>query len=261
MNENNCETVTITCPNCQKDLSIQIPTSAVTSAPDVRAQLTPVAMSYCYKITSDDICNFVTQKARQYCPGVKATLVPIYSEKPNRKPFEPLRSYASLRIAFSHDVIEDDSNVSDLSFYTKLGKDSNHLNFVPSLFANVVGLYGYNRQQVESWEKDYKTLEDLENAIGLGEKNIDAIKEFITPRRVSAADGSKWIIFAAAPEKVIKDMLTNPETQKPIGKIMIESVEKLSDTNVEFTVQVFPGVNNLGEKADVRHFLLGKKKK
>ena len=208
------------CPKCNSDVVLSGNVDISLLAPTVRSKIKPIGSINVYRISSEDIKHFIIQKARKYVPDVKIEVVPRYCEKKRRKDSEPRHSYASLRIAFSENIIE---KKDDLGWYGKIG-DSGNVRVIPSLFENIIAKYQYKHKDIDSWLKSYKSLEELEDNLGMTEAYISDLKRYTTPQRVMTTDKQSWVIFAAAAENVIMDMLTEVSTGKVPGRIQIMDV-------------------------------------
>lgn len=249
--------LTTQCPHCATQYEIGADISPIDLAPTVRGKIQPVANIQVYKLTSDEIKEFIIQKARKYCPDVKVEVVPRYCEKKKRSKFEPHRSYASLRIAFSENVIE---KKNDFGWYGKIGESDDNIRFIPSMFHNIIKMYQYNPNDVNAWLKSYKTLEELEDSLGITEAFINDLRMYVKPQRIKSTDKSNWIIFAAAAENVIRDILTDVETNAVDGRIEIRDIYPISKDNVEFLIYVHPSQMDYKENPHVRQILLGEEK-
>ena len=246
------------CPHCNKEISVNtsIPSDPRVFAPDVRCKKRPVGSIFVYTLSTAEITKFIIEKSRQYVPDVKVEVVPRYCEKKQRKDIEPHRSYASLRIAFSDNVVE---NNADLGWYGKIG-ESEDVKIVKSMYDNIIHKYQYDRKKIEGWLKNYKTLEYLEDGLGMTESYIRDLLAYCRPKRVMTADKESWVIFSAAAENVIADMLTDPNTSKPAGRIQIQDVYPVSKDIVEFIVHLNPYDMVLKENPHVRQILHGEEK-
>lgn len=258
MSEVNLETV---CPKCGENLTVtadvpEVGLMSPTDFPEVRSKLEPTNV-WLYKITSEDIRTFITQKAKSYVPGVKVEVVPRYCERKQRK-HEKHRSYASLRIALSQEVIEkNDRN----GWFGSIGIDNNSVTVTKTVLTNLIRKYSYDPKMINNWLSSYKTLEELEESFGMTEAYINDLKEYATPRRVQTNNQESWVIFAAAPENVIADMLTEVSTNKIPGTIKIDDVVPISKDIIEYTVYLYPQMTATKENPNVRKILLGEEKK
>lgn len=246
------------CPKCGESLIVpmDLPSEAVEMAGNVRSCLRPIGSIYVYKITSDDIKGFLTAKVRALSPETKIDVIPRYCEKKTKKG-EPHRSYASLRIAFSHHAIE---KKSDHGWFDKIGETGSNVRLVNDIFANVIQRYSFSRKNIDTWLGDYKILESLEDAFGITEEYLKDIRTYCVPQLVPTNNGDDWIIFAASAESVITDMLTDVDSNKVDGSIKIVDVQRISNDSVEFTVHLNPAETVLKEDPIVRQMLLGEKK-
>ena len=246
-----------TCPHCKNNIKMAANVDAAALAPSVHAKLKPAGSVLVYKISTDDMKVFITQKARKYCPDVKIDMIPRYCEKRRRHKSEPHRAYASLRIAFSEHIIE---KKDDLGWYGKIGESSENLRIQPSMFQNLFQMYRYDPKNIDAWLKSYKNLEELEDALGINEEYINELKLYARPQRIFAENKESWIIFSAAAENVIADMLTDTTTQRPAGRIEIRDIYPISKDNVEFLVYVHPQEVQMTENPHVRQILTGEEK-
>lgn len=249
------------CPDCGKDIivSADIPNVNTESFPKVRSGLKPIGNVMVYKISSEEISNFIIQKARQYVPDVRMKVVPRYCEKKrkNKNINEPHRSYASLRIAFSDNVIKKDQ---DFGWFGSIGENGSNIELHPGILVNLIEKYKYNRKDIDSWLKNYKTLEELEETLGMTEAYINDIRMYTTPQRVKVDDNESWIIFSAAAENVINDMLTEVHSGKLPGVMQIKSVYPISKDIVEYVIYIHPSKMEVRENPHVRQILLGEAK-
>ena len=225
-------------------------------APTVRGKLTPAENIYVYRVTSEEIKQFIIQKAKKYVPDVKVEVVPRYCERKRRKSTDPRRSYASLRIAFSNEVIEKNS---DQGWFGKIGENGSNVRVVNSLFNNLIRMYQYNKKEIDSWLKSYKTLEELEETLGMTEAYINDLRMYATPQRIKS-NNEDWIIFSAATENVLTDMLTDVETGKVPGKMIIHDIFRISEDIVGFEIHLYPENRVMKEDPHVRQILLGEEK-
>lgn len=249
--------VAVNCPECNHEFMIQADLTGKDLAPTVRSKINPIGDILVYKITSEDIKNFIVQKSKKYVPDAKVEVVPRYCEKKRRRDSEPHKSYASLRIAFSDNVVEQNE---DAGWFGKIGENNGNVRIVPSLFQEIISRYQYNRKELDAWMKDYKTLEELEENLGMTEAYLNDIKMYATPQRILTVTKEPWIIFSAAAENVISDMLTDPTDNKPIGRIQIQDVYPISKDIVEFLIYIHPEEMKLKENPHVRQILLGEEK-
>lgn len=252
-------TLKLQCPNCAAsiDAETEIPDDPKVMAPQIRGGVEPVGSMYVYRISSDQLKQFIVDKTKLLVPSAKVEVVPRYCERKKRSKNEPHRSYASLRIAFSEDIVE---KKDDLGWYGKIGESGNGARVVKSMFEEIIRKYQYDRKEVEAWLKDYKALEVLEECFGMTENYISDLLNYVTPRRIVTNTKENWIFFSAAAENVIRDFLTSVEDNMPIGKIRIQDVYPISKDNVEFLVFVSPNEIEYSENPNVRKILLGEEK-
>lgn len=249
----------VSCKKCGNNFNVvtEIDPSQLSEA-NLRCKAKPISTIKVYRITSEMMRNFIIAKAKHYCPDAKVEVVSLYCEKKRRKSNELHHSYASLRIAFSEQVID---NNEDLGWFGKLGDSADNINFKPSIFHNLIQKYRFNPEDVKTWMNSYKNLEELEDGLGMSEAYINDIRKYSNPQRVKVADSNEdWIIFAAAAENVLQDMFTDPETNKVPGRIQIQDVYQIDKDVVEFIVYLHPLETEIRENPNVRKILLGEDK-
>lgn len=246
-----------TCPLCKKGIKVNSEVPYV-SSPSVRSNIEPVGNILVYRISSEEIKDFIIQKARQYVPDVRVMIIPRYCEKKKRNDNDMHRSYASFRIAFSENVIE--KNDQDLGWYGAIGDNGTNVKLQEGIMKNLINKYQYSRKKVESWLKDYKILEELEESFGMTEAYINDIYAYTVPRRIKTENKETWIIFAAAAESIIADMLTDKTTNMLPGTIRIKDAYPMSKDIVEFEVYIHPNQMEVKENPHVRQILLGEEK-
>ncbi len=256
-----------TCPTCKSPMELSIdpsdilgelniPETTSGEVPATRANIKPGSNILVYNITSDDIRNFVLAKARQYVPNVKVEVVPKYTEKKASK-YESRKSYASMAIALSDEVVEKSTTSG---WYEKLGDDGN-IRMVDSIFKNLILKYKHEKKVIDSWLTSYDKLERLEKQLGITASFLNDIKAFTTPKRVVSADKQSCVIFSAAAEYIINDMLQDPDTGKVKGSMIINDVYPISKDVVGFQVYVSPESITAHENVFIRQILTGDSKK
>lgn len=247
------------CQACGEEMILSSEIDPRTLAPAVRGNVLPDEVVYRYRITSQHLKEFITEKAKQYVPDVKIDLEPKYCEKKHRKGsnLDIHRSYASLRIAFSENVVERNE---DLGFYSKIGENSN-VRITRSVMDNIIRKYQYRKKEIDTWTKNYRIMEELEERFGMTEEYIRDLKEYSTPIRVQTNNaGESWIFFSAAPENVIRDYLTEVDTNSIKGTLTIKDVYPISKGIVEFKVELDPTQISSVENIHVRQILTGEAK-
>lgn len=232
--------VNAVCPHCneQNEYLINIDTKML--APNVRCKKKPFGFIACYRFTTDEIGQFLIEKARSIVPNVRVTVIPRFTEKKRRKHENentPRIAYASLLIAFSEDAMEEKQ---DFGWYGKIGASSSNIKFKKSLFDIIIKKYQYRSEDVESWLKDFRKMEYLEESLGMTEEFVRSLKENCKPRLIKGNDDKDWVTFAARPEAIIQDMLSSVDTGKVDGEIKISEVNPISKDLVEYLVYVLP---------------------
>ena len=239
----------LTCPNCSEVLSVEVPREAL--YPKVRSLLKPIGDIMVYRITSDEIKQFIMQKAKFYKEEAKVEVITKYCEKKNSNPH---RGYASLRIGFSDDVIEKKGSTG---WFEKVGQDAGRVRFIDDIFIGMIQKYQYSRKDLEGILGNYKNLEKVENQLGMSEAFIEDIMMYTTPKRLPTVNNESWVVFSARVEKVIEDMLENPDTDAVSGRIEIHDVSPISKDVVEFIIYVHPQEMVSNENPHVRRIMMG----
>ena len=242
-------TINAVCPNCQEELSLEVPMQDL--HPKVRSLIKPVGNILVYRISSDEIRQFIIRKAKFFKEEAKVEVITKYCEKKNS---DPHRGYASLRIGFSDDVIEKKGTAG---WYEKVGGNTGNIRFIEDIFVGMIQKYQYDRKSLDAILGNYKNLEKVENQLGMTESFIEDIKLYTTTRRVPTNNNESWIIFSARAESVISDMLEDPDTDKVGGKIEIHDVYPINKDVVEFIVYVHPKEMTSQENPHVRRIMMG----
>ena len=258
------------CDNCGKEVIIKVPQNTpepdeqvstptkVKQVPPIKCKnLKPVGDIIVYRISSEQIKEHIVELARQYVSDVRIIVAPRYCEKKRKNNNEPHRSYASLRIAFSDNIVEQRE---DYGWYGAVGENGSNVKLHSSIMKHIIDKFKYNRKQIEGWLKNYKALEELEDGLGMTEAYINDIRLYATPQLIKADGKENWIFFSAAPENIIADMLTNPNTGNVQGRIQIQDVYPISKDIVEFVVYVHPTQMKFRENPHVRQILNGEEK-
>lgn len=244
-----------TCPHCGKPIVTTFNVTDGAAAPDVRcSNLKPIGTKYVYRISSEQIADYLTEKVREIVPKAKVVLAAKYCEKRRKDKTEPHRSYAALAIALSDDVVK---NGSDRSWFNQVGTTGNNVTLIDDMFTKIIEKFRFDPKDVSAWLDNYKTLEDLENAFGMDETYIRELKKLSVPHRIVGEDGKPWVFFAAEPGKVIRDMLTDPTTGRLMGRANIVDTTRVSRDVVEYIVHLDPNNLDLHEDQSVRAILMG----
>lgn len=247
------------CPTCKKKAVVKADVDPIQLAHKVRHEgLVPEGNIFVYRITSEDIKEFIIDKCRKMIADVNIDLVPLYCEKKRRRSDEPHRSYAALTIAFSHHILK---NFDKDGWFGRVGEGDTDLDILNSVLKGVINRYKYDRKSLNKWIHSYKNLEELEEKLGINEKFLAELRMYITPRKVPVAGGKDcWVLFNAASEHVIYDMLSDPNTNAPRGRIEIQDIVEVSKGVVEFLIYLHPYEMQLKENPEVRKILMGDKK-
>lgn len=211
-----------------------------------RANLKPSAIVKVYQFTSEDIKDFIKDKAKYYIPGVIVDTVLMFTKTKKNK-----KGYATARISFSDDVISD-SKTSD--WYSKIGDNDRNLKFIPEIYLNMVKKYKYDINDINSLLHNYKKMGIVEDLFGISEEFLNDIKMYITPKRFKFSNNTSCVIFSARVDKIIEDMLTNPRTNQVDGAIEIKEVYINKDV-IHFTVYLHPSEMKVESNPLVKEFL------
>ena len=249
----------VECPSCHRlvDLATEFTADPLMFAPKTRGEIDPVENILVYKFTSEDLKKFITDKTHGYTPNAQVEVVPLYCEKKHQRPGDIHRSYASLRIGFSTDILERNN---EAGWYGQIGESSSNVAIIKDVKTNLIKLYQYNPKVVDKWLESYKTLETLEDCLGMTEAYIHEIKQYIIPKRITATNNKQWILFSAETEKVIKDFLTDEETDLLPGKMKIVDIYPIMKGVVQFIVHIYPHEVESKEDPVVRKIMLGEEK-
>lgn len=220
-----------------------------------RANIKPNGQIDVYKITSDQMKIFIAAKAAAYQPGTKVEMSVEYWEK---KKAVPHRAYAMLKVAMSDDVIE---KKQDSSWIVKIVDSESDIKFVKKIWDFIVRQYSYDKKELENMLDDYRKLDQLEEAFGLTEEQIKQIIYYASPRRITTGTKDSWVVFAARPDEVIRNMLTNPATNKVDGRMEIVDIVPITKDTVEYTVYVHVNETESAENPEVRKLLQNDLKK
>lgn len=250
-------TINTDCPICHNDLTIHADVKPTAIAPNVRGKINPIGSIFVYKISSEELKHFIIRKAKEYVPEIKCEVVPRFCEKKKKKEKEQHHSYASLRVAFSENCIEESSTGN--SWFAKFG-NAEGIKIMDSLMKGLINKYKYDKRVISKWLEDYKVMEELEQGFGMTEAFLNDIKMYATPRLAESTAKENWVIFAAAPEKVIEDFLTDADDNKLPGRIEIKDVVSINKDIVEFLVYMYPGDIKTDENIHVRQILHGEEK-
>ena len=245
--------LSVECPFCNQELNVELPESVPRDTSKTRALLKPVGNVRVYRITTDEMKAFVQQKANFYKDGIIVEGGARYFERKNSNPH---RGYCYMKLAFNENALE---NNQQAGWFEKIGESSDGVRFISDIFVGLIQKYGFDRQGLNDLLSNYKRLEKVEEMFGLTEDALREIREFVTPKRIlaSKSSGGNWIMFSARAEKIIEDMLENPDTDKVEGSIEIHDVHPLTKENIEFVVYVHPKEMRASENPYIRKSLSG----
>jgi hypothetical protein len=159
-----------------------------------------------YRITTEHIHEFVTSKVGGFVPGARVEIMPEYCEK---KKSIPKRSYAALMLALSADTL-DRTGQSDP--FRRMVDVGNNPKFIKGLETAIIERYRFNREALQNIVNSYKRLDEVDEAFGMTEDYVRSLIKWARPiRQESPKTKDIWIMFAARPEAIITDMLTEVE--------------------------------------------------
>ena len=243
----------IECPECNHEFTIRANTT-----PETSSKVTPIGKILVYRITSEEISQFLIQKARLYNPEIRTVAHVKYCERKKAKN-EEKRAYASMMIAFTEQALDKAGNIT---WYERIGQSSMGLKFIDGIQAEFINRYSYDKDALNAIMDNYKSLEELENQRGINEVFLNDIRNYAKPQRVVAPTTKEnWILFACRIDKIIEDMLSDPVTDKAPGRIRINHVNQINKDVVEFIVYVTPEEVKMEEDPYVRDLMIGKSKK
>ena len=244
--------LSVECPYCKKELNVELPASLPSVENKTRALLKPVGRIAVYRITTDEIKTFVQQKANFYKEGIAVEATVRYCERKNSNPH---RGYAFFKIAFNENALERNQQAG---WFEKIGENSDNVRFINDIFVGLIKKYSFDKDGINDLLSNYKRLEKVEEMFGLTEAILSEIRELATPKRIISNNaGENWIMFSARAEKIIEDMLENPDTDKVDGSIEIHDVHPISKDNIEFIVYVHPKEMKSSENPYIRKILSG----
>lgn len=247
-----------TCPKCSTMFKNEmlVEDQQLTS-PATRCDISPSSNIFVYRITSDDIKDFIIEKAKCLCPDAKVEVAPMYIERKRRNSNTRRISYATLKIAFSDKVIERHDSYG---YYGTLGDPGDGTRIISSMFNEIYQKYRLCDADIDRYLGSYKAMERLEEDLGISEEYLRDLKRCSRPGKIDAANGEKWVFFSASVEKILKDMLSEPVQDPEVAerrRISIEEVYPLSKENVEFVVYLRKGSDaDLPEDPMVRQILM-----
>ena len=93
-----------------------------------------------------------------------------------------------------------------------------------------------------------------------GKVNVNG-KEMEVALWMKTSSKDSWIVFAARPDAVIRNMLTDPSTNKIEGRMEIVSIVPITKDTVEYTVYVHVNETESNENPEVRKLLQSDPKK
>lgn len=230
-----------------KDVEVEMKKPCVLN----RADLKPSAIIKVFQFTSEDIKEFIKQKAKHFVPNtIVNTIFMFTNTKKNKK------GYASARISFSDDVIKD-NETND--WYSKIGDTDKNVAFVPEIYHTMIKKYRYNVNDINTLLHNYKKMGIVEDLFGMKEDFLNDIKMYITPKRFKFANNKSCVIFSARVDSIIADMLSNPSTDEVDGAIEIKEVYINKDV-IHFTVYLHPSEMKVESNPLVKEFLEGSTK-
>ena len=250
--------VNVQCPQCGSDLNADVDIDPRSLAPSLRGEVDPSGFKFEYRITTKHIERFLRMKANKYAPDSKIELTSRYCEKKRHNTNERHKSYSSLRIAFSHHVLENSNN--DNNYFYKIGNNGDNIRLKKDIMSGFIDKFKYDIKEINGWLDSYKKLEELEESFGMTEPFINSIKEFAFPKGITDNKGRLWILFSAAPENVIADMFIDQKTGRIAGEVTIEDTRLINQDLIEYIVSLDPNKRIVQENSHIRQILAGEDK-
>ena len=273
------KTFNVKCPKCGQvsafpadvEEKVKVIYKPYTPETKNRIKIKPSGCIMQYEITSTMLKVFIADKVKKLCDAKnlevpKIELLPIYIEKKKRKNDIQHKVCASFRLAFNSAAIND--NKED-GFFGMVGENPlNKKLIIPLIWDSIIKKYTYNYEEIKRMRSSYKTLDELEERHGINDAFLADIQEYTTPRILNPGKNTeKWVGVSIAPENVIRDALTDPETNKVPGEIVISDVisitngDKGSFPTLKFLVNIYPTkyMNNT-DVTRAREMLIGSMK-
>lgn len=223
-----------------------------------RAQIEPSNHIKEYRITSDLMAQFVTAKAVWACPETQVCCVPRYFEvKDSGNDGEPKKSFAYMMIALSANILEKQANHAWLSGLIGSSLDGSRI--VENVWNLIVKRYKYDSNGLKAYWKSPKMMERINDVYGLTDSDFETLIKSSTPYTTSSKSGNvEWIMFAARADKIIENMLEDPDTNKVPGSLHIVQTVPITKDNVEFICHLYEGEKRVVYNTEIRELLVGK---
>ena len=208
-----------------------------------KANRKPDSIIYEYRITTDEMREFVSAKANHLKTNLKAIIaIDIWKRRG--------KVYPSMKMSLSEEALKVSS--SEYSFYHKIAIDKNENNFVDPVTLGLIEKYGFNEKAIRNLLDNSKELDRIEDDFGVNETNINAIREIIKPKAITynGRIDETWYVMAVRPEAIILDMLSEKGTDMVLGDFVISEYIPISKENVEAVVHVKVGNKRKNYKVD-----------
>lgn len=220
--------------------------------PPVRCSLPASGLIRIHRITSDHMKRYVGAVLRKCNKDTQLEMeVKIF----NRKKYKDDNGsipYTILHFALSDDVVEKSADRKWIEHIVDSGVTPR---FTENVFQNVIKRFGYNIKELKNIANNYKAMDKIYEKFGLVEEDIGKLIELSIPKRIVTNREGGWVTFAASPEAVISDMLINPCTGKPDGRIHIVSITPISNSMVEYLVYVYINEYDVIENNEVKQIM------
>jgi hypothetical protein len=240
----------VTCDNCGNEILV----NTDFNIPNTRAKITPINNIICYRITSEQIINHLVTKIDEYKTGAKLKATVDYCENKYKSPNKK-KGYAVFKVAVTDDILEK----KDDDWYHQLG-NINSVKITETILVGFIRKFGYDKREIDGLF-NYKNLEYVENEFGMTKSFIENIKAYVIPKKIVDNNGKTWIVFSAKTDEIIKDMLSDPKTNKLNGRIEIRYINQINKDSVELIVYVHTGDVELYDDPIVRQLLGNNKSK
>jgi len=254
-----------------------------------RAEISPIGTINIYQISTSDIRDFLSRKVAAYAPGARVEVLSRYIERADSKkdqnPYlDNKYSYAALNIGLSSETIE---TKSESDFIHRMIEQSNDVRTIKDIYVKIIKKYQFDRDELQALRKNYKRMDQLREAFGITDEYMNTLIRMARPMRQRESNTNEaWVIFAARPEAVLYDMLTEiyvydlndkgktenkrritdkeetltatfiSPSEGPRGKMYIDRTERVDDKdNVLYTVHLLPHRPQSAGNPEVREFM------
>lgn len=211
-----------------------------------RLQREPDAIIEEYRITSDDIRSFISAKCAHITDKfklrkpIKAEISTTLWDRSRKDYSRSNKKYVLLMIALNEDSLEYGQTEESAGLIKDILIENSQVRFVKCIWKLIVEKYQYDRKELNDIRKSDKLLDKLEDTLGITEDQLKELIKLSQPH-IHTINGDHWVIFAVRPENVIRDMLSDVDTDQVDGKMVITNITPITKDRVEFTVHIYRG--------------------